>query len=53
MFLWAQGVDNNNNIVDRVRRGRGISNDEGGVRRGIGIDDTSEGLETTAEAARI
>ena len=51
-FLRDQGIDNNEAGVGRVRRACGLNNDDRRVSRGQGIDDTSEGLETTAEAAR-
>ena len=47
MCLQAQDIDNNDSGVGRVRRSRGISNDDVGVGRGQGIDDASEGSETT------
>ena len=47
-----QGVDNDNGGVGRVRRSQGISNDDRGVSRGRGIENASEGLETTIEAER-
>ena len=50
MCLWAHGIDDNGG-VGRVRRFRRLSNDDGGVGRGRGICDVSEGLETTTEAA--
>ena len=51
MCLRAQGIDNNNCSAGRVRRERGLSDDDGGVDRGQGIYNASKGLETTAEAA--
>ena len=51
--LQAQGIDNDKWVVGRVRQARGISNNDGGVRWGCGIDDASMELETTTEAARI
>ena len=53
MCLRDQGIDDNNGVFGRVRQARGISNDNGGVRRGQGIDDETEGLETTTEAAGV
>ena len=49
MCLQAQGTDNNDSGIVRVRRDHGISNDDGGVGREQGIRYASEGLETTAE----
>ena len=49
MCLRAQGIDDDNGSVGRVRRDRGIRNYDGGAGRGKGIDDTSKGLEITAE----
>ena len=51
MHLQAQGIDDDNGGVKRVRRARGLSNDNLGVGRGKGIYDTSIGSETTTEAA--
>ena len=52
MCLQDQGIDDNNNgSVGRVRRACGIRDDHGGVRRGQGICNISEGSETTTEAA--
>ena len=51
MCLRAQGIDNNDGDVGRVRRSRGLSEDNGGVKRGQGIRDASEGSETTTEVA--
>ena len=53
MCLQAQGIDNDDGVVGRVRQARGLSDDNGGVGRGQGIDNASKGLETTTEAARI
>ena len=53
MCLWAQGIDKNNGGGVRLRRACVLINDYGGVSRGKGIYDASEGLETTIEAARI
>ena len=52
MCLQAQGTDNNDSGIVRVRRDHGISNDDGGVGREQGIRYASEGLETTAETTR-
>ena len=49
--LQDQGIDNNNSSVGRVRRARGISDDDWGVVIGRVIYDASKGLETTTEAA--
>ena len=51
MCLPAQGIDDNDGSVDRVRRELGLSDDRRGVYRGRGIDGAYEGLETTREAA--
>ena len=49
--LRDQVIDDDNGGVGRVRRARGLSNDDGGFGRGQGIYDASKGLETTTEAA--
>ena len=49
--LRAQGIDDDKCGVGRVRRACGLSDDDGGVNGGRGIDDASEGLDTTTEAA--
>ena len=51
MCLRDHGIDNDDGVVGRVRRSLRLSDNEGGVGRVQGIDDASEGLETTAEAA--
>ena len=51
MCLRAEGIDNNEGGVGRVRRYKGLSDSDGGVGRGRGIRDASKGLETTTEAA--
>ena len=51
MCLRAQGIDNDDGGVGRLRRASGLSDNNGGVRRGQGIRDAYEGLETTTEAA--
>ena len=38
---------NNNGVVGRVGRARGISDEDRGVRGGQGVDDVSKGSETT------
>ena len=48
--LQAQGIDNKNGGLGRVRRARRLSNDNGGVDRGRVIENVSKGLETTTEA---
>ena len=50
MCLQGQGIEDDGGI-GRVRRARGLSNDDEGVVRGRGIDDVSKGLETTTEAS--
>ena len=51
MFLQAQGIDDDAGVVDRVRRVRRLSDDDGGIGRGRVIDDASERLESTTEAS--
>ena len=51
MCLRAQGIDDDDDGVGRLRRARGLSYDDGCVRRGQGVNDASKGLETTTEAA--
>ena len=53
MCLQDQGIDDDNGVVSRVIRACRLSDDDGGVGRGQGIDDASEELETTTEATRI
>ena len=53
MCLRDQGIDDNNGAVYIVRQSRGLSNDNGGVGRGRGIDDTSKGSDTTTDVAKI
>ena len=53
MFLQEQGIDDDDGVVDRVRRACGLSDADRGVIRGQGIDDASEESETTTEASRI
>ena len=43
MWLQDQGIDDNNHGVVRVRQARELSEDGGGVGRGQGIRDASEG----------
>ena len=50
MCLRDQGIDNNDGGVIRVRQARGISDENRGVGRELGIDDASEELEITEEA---
>ena len=50
--LQAQGIDNDDGGVRRVRQDRGLSDNDGNIVIGQGTDDASEGLETTPEAAR-
>ena len=49
--LQAESIDDNGGGVGRVRRAKGIINNDGVVDRGRGIRDASEGSETTTEAA--
>ena len=51
LFLRTQVIDDDDGGVGRVRWVRGLRYDDGGVIRGRGINDASEGLETTTEAA--
>ena len=51
MWLQDQGIDDNNHGVVRVRQARELSEDGGGVGRGQGIRDASEGLDTTTDVA--
>ena len=52
MCLLAECIyDDVDSGVGRVRRAKGLSNDNEGVGRGRGICDASEALETTVEAA--
>ena len=53
MCLQDQGIGNNDGGVARVRRALRLINNGGGVRRGQGIDNASEGSETTIETERI
>ena len=53
MCLCSQGIDDNYGVVDRVIHPCGLIDNDGGVSRGRGIHDASDGLETTAEALRI
>ena len=53
MCLQAQGIDEDNGNIDRVRRECGISNDGGGISIGRGIDDVSKVSETTTVASMI
>ena len=48
--LRAQGIDDDYGVFDRVRHAHGLSDNDGGVSRGQGKDDESEGSETTTEA---
>ena len=50
MRLRDQGIDANNKGVGRVRRARGLSDDDGGVGRKRGICDASKVSETMTEA---
>ena len=51
VFLWAQGIDDNNGGDCGVRWSRGLSDDDGGVGGGRLIDDATKLLETMTEAA--
>ena len=50
MYLRAKGIDNSGIGIGRGRQARGLSDDDGCVRGGQVIYDTSEGSETTTEA---
>ena len=43
VYLWAQGIDNDNGGVERVKQACGLINNDGGVGIEQVIDDTSEG----------
>ena len=49
MCLQAQGVDDKNSGFDGGIQAQGLSYNDGGVDRGRGIYDASEGSETTIE----
>ena len=49
--LHAHGIDNSDGGVDGERRALGLSDEDIGVGGGRGIDNTSEGSETTKVAA--
>ena len=49
--LRARGIDDSNGGVSRVKRARGLNKINGGIRRGQVINDASEILKTTPEAA--
>ena len=51
MCLWAQGTEDNDGGVGRVRRARKLSDKVRGVGRRRGIYEASKGLEKTTEAA--
>ena len=51
MCLWSEGTDDDSGDAGGVRRVKGLSEDDGGIGRGQGICDASEGLETTTEVA--
>ena len=51
MCLRAEGIDDNNGDVGRLRLAKGLIKYDVGVGRGQGIRDASEGSETTNEAA--
>ena len=53
MCLRAQVIDNEGGGVGRVREARGLSDNDGGVGRGQGIENASKGSETMTEAERI
>ena len=45
MCLRDQGIGDDDNVVNRVGRARGLRNENGGVERELGIDDASTGSE--------
>ena len=51
MCLRAQVIDNNKRGVGRVRRARGLRNNDVGFGRGQGMHNASKGSETMNEAA--
>ena len=51
MCLQADGIDKNDGGVGRVRRAKGLRNDDIVVGRGQGIRNASEGTEKMTEAA--
>ena len=53
VFLLAQGIDDDDGVVDRVRHAHGLRNDDRGVGRGQGLNDASEEFETKTEASSI
>ena len=53
MCLRDQGIDDDDGGISRVRRERGVSNNNRGVGRRQGIDDTSKGSETMTETTRV
>ena len=50
MCLRDKGIDNNDDGIGRVQQTRRLIDNNRCVSIGRGIDDASEGLETTAEA---
>ena len=53
MCLQAEGLDDDDYGIIRVRQVKGLSDDGGGVVRGQGIRNASEVSETTTEAAGV
>ena len=51
MCLGDQVIDDKGSGIIRVRWSHGLSNDDGGVDRGQGVHNASEGSETTMEVA--
>ena len=51
--LRSQGIEDSDGGIGRIRLARGLNDDSGGVGGGRGIDNVSEGLETTTEAAAL
>ena len=51
MCLQANRIDDDDGSIGRVRRAKGLSNENGGAGRGRGIRNMSEGSETKTEAA--
>ena len=52
MWLRSEGIASDGNKIGRVRRSKGLCDNDGGVGRGSGIRDAFEVLETTTEASK-
>ena len=53
MCLWDQGIDDNTGVVGIEIWARGLRDNDKDIGRGKGIDNASEGSETTNEMLRI